>query len=424
MVSVWFGVLVAVLAVAYWRLASRNVPGSVVVLAFEYLSRPHQNVEPGHRFTEINKPYAWNGSYMAAHPEIWSDVLSLEEQKSVHESVLNFEKLNKSMEEMTKEDFVFAPEILKKFEQWKYQLGPDGRGFQVIRAVPVHLWTMKQCEVFYWAFGKYLGLPGAQDSAGNLLGHVIDVGPTNVTERPYRTKEDIAYHCDGSDIVGLLCINGAKSGGESRIISSVAVYNQLLRQGHPRAQQYIERLFGRILLFTRKTFGLAAYFPVHPLRLDSRGTLRTYWNQEYYLRSYRHAENGSLTAFGEADPFALEAISAYDDILNRDLRKELPPGEELGLSMSLQQGDIQLISNHYILHARTEFVDYSQDEIAESKRALGLAPDAIGPVGKRDLLRLWVSHDNRDMPWDLYLAKQVDFARVLAGFVEGVIYYR
>lgn len=424
MISLRLGVILAVVAAVYWRLSSRDAPGSVVVLAFKYLSRPHQSFSAGHQFTEIDKDSAWNGSYMSKHPEIWSDVLTLEEQQSVHQSVLNFMKLNKSMEAMRKEDFVFAPDFLKKFDKWKYQLGPDGRGFQVIRGVPVHWWTMKQAEIFYWAFGKYIGTPGAQDSAGNLLGHVIDIGPSNVTERPYRQRVDIDYHCDGSDIVGLLCINGAKQGGESRIISSVAVFNRLLRQGHPKVQQHIARLFGRIMLFTRKTFGLAAYFPVHPLRLDSSGTLRTYWNQEYYLRSYRHASNGSLTVFGEADPFALESVAAYDDILSRDLRGELPPDEELGLSMNLQQGDIQLISNHYILHARTEFTDHSQDEIERSRRGLGLAPEAVGPVGKRDLLRLWVSQDEGDMPWGLYLSKQVDFLRVLAGLLEGVIYYQ
>jgi hypothetical protein len=384
---------------------------------------------------------------MEWNPQIWTYYLFQSEKESLCDTMSHFESLNKSLNDMVKSDFPFSPSFLNAMEEWKYQLGPKGRGFQIISGIPVNMWSLNQSEAFFWAFGKYLGLPGAQDIAGSLLGHVIDAGETNVTERPYRKSEDIAYHCDGADIVGLLCIHPAKRGGASRIISSVTVYNSLLSQ--PDGQNHIRRLFDKVLLFTRKTFGLSRFLPINPLRLDSTGNLRTYWNQEYYLKSYRNPD-GSLTDHGFADPTALEAIEAYDSILTKDLEQatnyrnthpshcdndshpskcsdEAETG--LGLTMTLQQGDIQLVSNHYVLHARTEFEDFSTQELEDASRAAAAAAEngriAKTPaIGKRDLLRLWVSHSSKDMSWSLRLSKYVDLFRVLTGMAEGVIWYR
>lgn len=165
-------------------------------------------------------------------------------------------------------------------------------------------------------------------------------------------------------------IHPAKTGGSSRIISSVTVYNELLRRHGKdgKGQQYARRLFGRVLLFTRKTFGLSTHFPVHPFRQDALGVLRSYWNQDFYRKSYR-LDNGTLTAAGERDPFVLEAVEAYDAILrddataarSKDKKQADDDYEELGLDMVLEQGDIQLVSNHFVMHARTEFEDFTDD---------------------------------------------------------------
>jgi len=46
--------------------------------------------------------------------------------------------------------------------------------------------------------------------------------------RLYATSQRQDFHCDGSDLVGLLCLKAARTGGESKIVSSMAVYNQML----------------------------------------------------------------------------------------------------------------------------------------------------------------------------------------------------
>jgi hypothetical protein len=322
-------VFVVIIAVVVWYalLRSSNKTSSVVFLAMNYLARPHSAPLPDRLFEQIALPSAWNGSYLSQNQHIWIHELSDIDKATTHAAVLYFQSLNKTMEDMTLEDFPVTQAFINNVHAWKHELSGAGRGFQVIRGVPVREWTIKQSEIFFFALGKYLGMPGAQDVEGSLLGHVINLGDTGKVERPYRKSVDIAYHCDGADVVGLLCIHPAKSGGASRIISSVTVYNELLKL--PRGQEYVRRLYDKVLLFTRKTFGLSRFLPVHPFRQDSSGVLRSYWNQDFYTKSYRHLENGTVTEAGEADPLVLEAVEAYDAILAKDIARARAREERL-----------------------------------------------------------------------------------------------
>lgn len=479
-------IVVAAIAVRTLFFASEEKKKSVILQAINYLARAHTTPKKYERIANANM--AWNGTYLSQHPEIWSYELTEEDVNTIETAVFQFQKLNKSTEDMIKgTDFDFSPTMRNNIKEWRYQLESsdgNGRGFQLIRGVPVHRWTMKQCEIFFWAFGKFLGIPGAQDKAGALVHHVIDAGTNNTVPRPYRMKVDIDFHVDGSDVVGLMCLHPAKQGGSSRIISTVSVYNALVDQfaaeeqaeGMPGLQQaLIRRLFGTVMLYTRKTFGLAKFLPVHPLRIDSKGVLRTYWNQGFFTQYYRSSASlssaggggggeapGELTAAGQADPLLVRAIEAYDDVLRNDFANTKQKTHdndddankdndtsngaatvELGLQMDLQPGDIQLASNHFILHARTAFTDYTDEEIYELRTAtsenignkdrdgdftgveeFSNEQKLIGVHGRRDLLRLWLSHSHEEMEWKLYASKQIDLLRVLFGLVQGILFHR
>src|SRR5204862_800960 len=87
-------------------------------------------------------------------------------------------------------------------------------------------------ELAYVGFGLHFGDPVGQDAHGSILGHVRDEGRPRVdpSVRFYRTRQRQDFHTDGADLVGLLCLQRAKSGGESRIASAAAVYNEMLRR--------------------------------------------------------------------------------------------------------------------------------------------------------------------------------------------------
>jgi hypothetical protein len=123
---------------------------------------------------------------------------------------------------------------------------------------------------------------------------------------------------------------------------------------------------------------------------------------------------------GEQDLFAVDAVEAYDGILAHE--------SNLDLNMVLQQGDIQLVSNnHFILHARTKFENYSNEELAALNAAMiqvsssPVSQNKLSAVGKRDLLRLWVSDPSSDLSWGMYMSKIKDFGRVMGGLLLVII---
>jgi len=71
---------------------------------------------------------------------------------------------------------------------------------------------------------------------------VVDTGDdrANPLVRLYRTRSDIAYHCDAADVVGLLCLSAARRGGLSRLASSVTVFDELLRRRPDLAPRLFE----------------------------------------------------------------------------------------------------------------------------------------------------------------------------------------
>jgi hypothetical protein len=202
-----------------------------------------------------------------------------------------------------------------------------GRGFVVLRGAPTDSWSEQEAEIFFWCFGQHLGIPGAQNPDGDLLGHVRDqrVPGDQRQIRAYRTSVDIAFHCDAADVVGLLCLEQAKQGGLSRIASSVSVFDELLA----REPALARRLFDPLYLDTKAEGGVR-FFPIAPCRYAA-GQLRTFYHSDYFREASRHPEVSEL---GELE---LRTLDAYEAIAN---------DPAFCLEMSLEPGDIQLLSNH------------------------------------------------------------------------------
>lgn len=232
-----------------------------------------------------------------------------------------------------------------------------GRGFVLITGLPVDDWPDAYSEVFFWGFGLHLGKPGGQNPAGDLLGHVRDTGArqSDAFVRLYQTAEHIAYHCDAADVVGLLCKHQAKRGGQSRIASSVTVFNELM----VRRPDLAARLFEPMMLDIRdaKPGDPLRYLPVPPCRYAA-GRLRTFYHSDYFRSAQRHPD---LPRHTEVER---ELLDRYEEIA-------LTPG--IYLDMDLEPGDVQLVSNHTVLHARTAYEEWPE------------------PERKRHLLRLWLS---------------------------------
>ncbi len=259
------------------------------------------------------------------------------------------------MRELTPADFPL-PTLAAEISRWRAEL-ESGRGFQVVSGVPVERWSGAEAELAFWCLGLHLGRPGAQNPQGDLLGHVHDTGDdaSDPWVRLYRTSARIAYHCDAADVVGLLCLKSARRGGLSRIASSVSVYNELLARRPDR----VDRLYEPFLLDLRNEDATARLrtLPVPPCRFAG-GRLRTFYHSDYFRSVERYPDVPPLTP---------------DERALLDLYEEIAAGPGLSLDMDLRPGDIQWLSNHAILHARTAYEDHPE------------------PERRRHLLRLWLS---------------------------------
>ena len=310
-----------------------------------YFARPQARVlrEP------LSIPAAWKGGELAPDGD-WRETLTGADVLELEHAVNLARRTGKPMAALSKEDFPL-PTLSQKINRWRREVR-SGRGFQVLRGVPVTRWSRGDSELFFWCLGQHLGIPGAQNPQSELLGHVQDTGESPDEVRHYRTSVNINFHCDAADVVGLLCLQKAKRGGQSRIASSVSVYNEFLR----RRPDLVDRLYEPFIMDTKGEGGVR-YLPVRPCRFDD-GRLRTFYHTDYFR---------SAVGFGG------ESMLPAEDRAVLDLYNEIADSRDMYLDMDLEPGDVQLLSNHTVLHARTAYEDYPE------------------PERKRHLLRLWIS---------------------------------
>ena len=320
---------------------------SLTAQSLHYFSRPHERV----RTEPLEVAAAWRGEEMRGSGE-WRVELDDARVREIEAALRAARRTGKPNARMTAADFPL-PSLGAEIARWRREINA-GRGFVLVRGVPVERWSRADAELFFWCLGQHLGMPGAQNPEGDLLGHVTDTGADAEarTVRRYRTSANIAYHCDAADAVGLLCLERARSGGLSRIVSSVAVYNELLR----RRPDLVPRLYEPFLLDAHGEGGID-HFPIEPCRYAG-GRLRTFYHADYFRSVQSYADVGALS------PRDIELLETYEAIAT---------SPDFYLDMDLAPGDIQLLSNHVVLHARTAY-----DDGPESGR-------------RRHLLRLWLT---------------------------------
>ena len=239
----------------------------------------------------------------------------------------------------------------------------NGRGFVLVRGIPRGRYTDADCELIYWGIAAHLGTPVSQNARGHLLGHVRDEGriQADPSARAYQTSERMDFHTDmlPVDVLGLFCLRTAKSGGASKLVSALTIHN-VLRAERP---DLLDALYGTFHVDWRgeEPAGEKPWFSL-PMFSERDGRVTTRINSlPYYESAARHGAQYGPT------PIQREALQAVQEIANRP---------ELMLTMDFREGDIQLINNHILLHAREAYEDYPE------------------PGRERHLLRMWIAVDD------------------------------
>lgn len=298
-------------------------------------------------------PHVWRGDDLLVDPSwTWQlDEVAVDELLQASQPLADADEAE--LATMTAADFPL-PTLATELHDLRRRL-VGGRGFELIRGFPADDVSPGQAAAAFVGIGAHLGSARRQNAAGDLLGHVRNVGldASDPEVRIYQTNARQTFHTDSADVVGLMCLETAARGGDSLLVSAATVYNEVLR----RAPELAAVLFEPVATDRRGEVpaGAEPWFSI-PVLSWYDDLLTVLYQRQYIESAQRFDAAPRLTATMVA------ALDLLDEIANA-------PG--VHLSMRLEVGDIQFVHNHRLLHDRTAFVDR--------------------PGSPRHLLRLWLS---------------------------------
>lgn len=311
----------------------------------------------------IGGPSAWHAPTMAERDD-WIFRLGPEEVGEIEAAVALTRQRDLPIQEIEAADFPL-PRLGARLQALRHRI-LHGAGFGYLRGIPVERYDRATQLRAYWGLSRHIGDPVVQNRNGHMIGHVIDVGDSvqDVDKRLTQSKAELAFHSDSCDVVGLLCIRPARSGGLSTIVSAVAVHDEMLR----REPDLCAALYRPVVLDRRGEVppGSKPWFEM-PVFTWWNGLFNGYAPLPQYIESARR--------FADAPRMSDEQHAAVR------LFYEICAEERFSLHIPFEPGDIQFLHNHLTFHARTAYEDW---------------PDG---ARKRHLMRIWLSlGDGRELP--------------------------
>ncbi len=232
-----------------------------------------------------------------------------------------------------------------------------GAGYFLLRGIPVERYTVAEAGALLCGLGSHLGRLMPQDASGTVVHQVRDTGPVPTPAehaRGYQSGAALPFHSDSCDVVGLLCVNAAQAGGLSAIASAYAVHNALLRDDPDLLRVLYEPFC--IDRHGEAPAGEPPYYAT-PVFMRHAGRLFSRFNPGYVYSAQRYPETPRLTER------QIEATNLFH---------RLCASERFRIHMQFRPGDLQLLNNNVLVHARSAY----QDDLDSTR--------------KRHLLRLWL----------------------------------
>jgi hypothetical protein len=309
----------------------------------------------------------WHGEDLAGSTD-WIRTLAPDEIDELDGAVRAARRRGLGWRQVTRVDFPI-PRLARTLAEVGREL-EDGRGLVLLRRIPVERYDEEALRVLYWGLGQHLGTPRYQNAQGELIGDVRDehrlygavrevdpagAGEPRTSRNKARSAGPLRFHTDRTDVVTLLCVRPAARGGLSKVVSAPAVHNAILAR--------------------RPDLHALLCAPYHHSREgEAGGRQRHYAMPIFGMRDGRFTSQYSRTFVENAQglpgvppltPAQVEALDLWAEVC-----------EELCYPMALQAGDLQLLNNHVVYHARTTYEDDPR------------------PGHDRFLMRLWLSMPN------------------------------
>ena len=190
--------------------------------------------------------------------------------------------------------------------------------------------------------------------------------------RGYKSSRELWFHADSADVSSLFVVRNAKSGGLSGVCSSLAVHNEMSRTRPDLLQALYEPWWWT---WQKKCYEHEGPIYRQPIFSKQDG----YLSCRYIGESLRRTPKNYPDVVPPLTERQIEAMKMFDTLLN---------GKEFPVWKPFVHGDWQLVNNHIVMHARTEFEDHPEIE------------------KKRHLLRMWLSIPNSrplsPLMWPVY----------------------
>ncbi|WP_299412882.1 TauD/TfdA family dioxygenase [uncultured Sulfitobacter sp.] len=303
---------------------------------------------------KLTGPAAWVASDFQGD-DSWIHHVSPEDIAEIDAALAGVCEMGLRFPKFSKDDFPLNG-FQARFADFTKEL-EEGRGFLLLRGLPVERYSQEQINILTYGIGLHLGEPVGQNPKGDLLGNVMAVGdPTKKETRVFETNLYLPYHTDPSDVVGLMCQRPAKRGGLSSLVSVASIYNEILENHRALLGLFYKQYYYAHL--GEGTPKLSSLFSYNEGKLSCR-----------YLRQY--IELGHEVMGLPLSAVEIEALDTFDAIMH---------DPKLRMDMMLKPGDLQLANNYAVLHSRTDFEDHAEEE------------------KRRKMLRLWLKMPNARKP--------------------------
>jgi alpha-ketoglutarate-dependent taurine dioxygenase len=245
-----------------------------------------------------------------------------------------------------------------------------GKGVVLIRGLSTK-GTLEEFCAAVWDAGRHFGAALSQNAQGELIGHVIDATAEDATPRMYRSNLELRPHNDITAMIALACWRKARSGGASVLVSGVTVHDEIRR----RAPELLAPLY-RGYHYHRLGEEGPDEEPTTPYRVPVFSII----NSQLSCRYQRAGIAAGHRARGV--PLAEEDIAAFN------LFDEIAKAPENRLAFYLEPGEMVVINNYTVMHARSQFENHPE------------------PERRRRLVRLWLDAPGfREVPREFNLFK-------------------
>jgi hypothetical protein len=294
--------------------------------------------------THTSQSFQWNASSFTTDSEYSIELNSSDRQELVA-AVAAIERGGRitPTSALTKDDFRFGA-LAEKLNQG-YQMVRNGPGFVVIRGLPTDALTTVQFDAIAWGIGLYFGNAISQNAQGDLISHVLDASKEDATPRMYRSNLELRPHTDITAMLALACWHQSQTGGASVVVSGITVHEEIKR----RAPHLLEPLY-RGFHYHLGGEEATGEQPVTPFRVPTFAVRNAQLSCRY-LRS--NLAGGHKELGVPLTELELEALNMFD---------EVSKSPENRLAFFLERGEMMVLNNYAVMHARTTFTEFPEPE--------------------------------------------------------------